>query len=223
MIKGYLKQEIRRFFEGQADFENLPVSEFNGLLESIKLKKVRKGQWIFDQEDGFENVFFLKEGHVKLFSMNEEGEEGYLSFVTPKSMFPVRGILDSKEYQYNAVALCDVELYYLPAEEMRRTIIHNYTFTISFMKRMEKMVCYSESLLERTTSSSAKQRVKQVLEGLVEEYGQRENGIRKIPFKIFLKDLATLSGTTSETAGTVINQMKKEKKVSYNKKIISFM
>lgn len=223
MIKGYFEHEIRSFFEEQSDFENLPVSELEKVIQAVRVKRIRKGQWIFDQEDDFDNIYFLRKGHIKLFSMNEEGEEGYLSFLTPKTMFPLRGLLNGSTYQYNAVALCDIEIYYMPAEEMRSIIIHNYAFAISFMQRMEDLVCYSESLLERTTSSSAGERVRQVIEGLGEEHAILENGQKTIPFRIYLKDLAILSGTTSETVGTVINKMKEDKKVSYNKKIISFI
>jgi hypothetical protein len=65
--------------------------------------------------------------------------------------------------------------------------------------------------------------VRQVLDYLNEDYAQTHGTVKKVPFKIFLKDLAVLSATTSETAGSVIKAMKEEKKVLYNNKIISFI
>lgn len=91
------------------------------------------------------------------------------------------------------------------------------------MRRMEHHLHRSEKLLEKTTCSSAAQRVRQVLDYLNEDYAQTHGIVKKVPFKIFLKDLAVLSATTSETAGSVIKAMKEEKKVLYNNKIISFI
>jgi CRP-like cAMP-binding protein len=223
MTKGQLEREIYEFLEAQMDFANLPSSEINRLSKIMRKKKIRKGQWIFDQEDEFEYAFFVKKGHVKLFSMNPDGDTTSVAFLVPQAMFPLRGVLQGQKYCYNAVAMCNSEIYLLPIEELRKIIVHHYAFTMSFMKRMEQLIDRSEKLLERTTCSNATQRVRQVLDCLNEDYAQRCGNIKKVPFKIFLKDLAVLSATTSETAGTVIKEMKDEKKVLYNKKIISFI
>jgi CRP-like cAMP-binding protein len=222
MIKNEQTGEIRRFFKGQADFENLCSSEMDQMIQTLRLKKIRRNEWIFDQGEDFDRIYFLKKGHVRLFSMNEEGETGYLSFLTPKTMFPLQGVLTGKTYCYNAKAVGDVELYVMPIEEIRRIIIHNYAFTMTYMKRMEQIMYRSEKNLERKTSSNANQRVRQVIAGLNEDYAQIKGDKKQIPFKVFLKDLAVMSGTTTETAGTVVKEMKKRNEILYNKKIISF-
>lgn len=223
MINNQLELEVKSFLEGQSDFANLPSSEITRLSQVIRKKKIRQGQWIFDQEDEFEYVFLMKEGHVKLFSMDLEGDMTSVSYIVPQMVFPLRRILQGRKYCYNAVAMCTSEVYILPIKEMRKIIVHHYAFTMAFMRRMEHHLHRSEKLLEKTTCSSAAQRVRQVLDYLNEDYAQTHGTVKKVPFKIFLKDLAVLSATTSETAGSVIKAMKEEKKVLYNNKIISFI
>jgi hypothetical protein len=84
MINNQLESEVKSFLEGQSDFANLPSSEITRLSQVIRKKKIRQGQWIFDQEDEFEYVFLMKEGHVKLFSMNLEGDMTSVSYIVPQ-------------------------------------------------------------------------------------------------------------------------------------------
>lgn len=88
---------------------------------------------------------------------------------------------------------------------------------------MERLVERTTSLIEQTTSSNATQRVCQVLSGLKAEYGQKRGTVRQIPFQILLKDLAVLSGTTTETVTTVVKQLQQQNKIRYNRKLISFI
>lgn len=114
MVNNQLELEVKSFLEGQSDFANLPSSEITRLSQVIRKKKIRQGQWIFDQEDEFEYVFLMKEGHVKLFSMNLEGDMTSVSYIVPQMVFPLRGILQGRKYCYNAVAMCTSEVYILP-------------------------------------------------------------------------------------------------------------
>lgn len=223
MISPTIQTELKKFYMAQPDFGNLPMQELDRLSEATRFKRVHRGQWIFDQGDELSNVYFLKEGHVKVTAMNAEGDLTYLSFLTPQAIFPLRGILNGEEYCYNSIAITDLEVYIVPVTEIRRVIIHNYACLVSFIQRMERLVERTTSLIEQTTSSNATQRVCQVLSGLKAEYGQKRGAVRQIPFQILLKDLAVLSGTTTETVTTVVKQLQQQNKIRYNRKLISFI
>ncbi|MEE6657623.1 Crp/Fnr family transcriptional regulator [Pediococcus acidilactici] len=223
MISPTIQTEIKKFYLAQPDFGNLPMQEIERLSEATRLKRVHRGQWLFDQGEEFSRGYFLKNGHVKVTAVNAEGDLTYLSFLTPQAFFPLRGILNGEEYCYNSIAITDLEVYIVPIAEIRRVIIHNYACLVSFTQRMEQLVERTTSLIEQTTSSNATQRVCQVLSGLKKEYGQRRGTVQQIPFQILLKDLAVLSGTTTETVTAVVKQLQQQNRLRYNRKIISFI
>ncbi len=207
----------------QPDFGNLPMQELDRLSEARVLNGCTGDNGFLIRGMSLVTCIFLKEGHVKVTAMNAEGDLTYLSFLTPQAIFPLRGILNGEEYCYNSIAITDLEVYIVPVTEIRRVIIHNYACLVSFIQRMERLIERTNSLIEQTTSSNATQRVCQVLSGLKAEYGQKRGTVRQIPFQILLKDLAVLSGTTTETVTTVVKQLQQQNKIRYNRKLISFI
>lgn len=91
MISPTIQTEIKKFYMAQPDFGNLPMQELDRLSEATRFKRVHRGQWIFDQGDELSNVYFLKEGHVKVTAMNAEGDLTYLSFFNATGNFSTEG------------------------------------------------------------------------------------------------------------------------------------
>ncbi|GEP19164.1 Crp/Fnr family transcriptional regulator [Pediococcus argentinicus] len=216
------KHEEIQFLKRQTECRKLNKSEFNRLVKEVRIKTVRAGQSLFDQMDDLNHLYCLMDGHIKIQSFDQHAEPTFLSYLTPGSIFPIRGLKSGSYHHYRAEAICTLKVIVLPVELMRGFVISNHQFTLAVLDRMELVLRSTEKMMKRTVTSCAKLRVEQSLQVIREKYADSENGQERIPFKITIKDLATISGTTRETTGLVLKDLKSDNRLKYQKKMMCF-
>lgn len=86
---------------------------------SIPLRKIKKGQKIFSQNDKSREMYFLKTGQVKIQRV-KDGEVLDLAVLTQGSVFGEMSLLDAKPRSATAVAVEDCELSIINMEEFQR-------------------------------------------------------------------------------------------------------
>ena len=126
-------------------------------------------------------------------------------------------------YTYTAQAMTDIETFYLPVSYYEKLARKNPEQLIYMIQKISKVVEIHELRIQIGLTSSAFDRVKQNLFILKEELGvPTEDGHITIPYPITLKELAVNSGTTRETAGQVIKQLRDSGLLDYHKKHFTF-
>ena len=211
---------LRKEIEFRKSFCKLNEDEFNLLMSGCRLKKIQPQRWIFDQGDKLDKIYFLLEGHIKMFSIDENGKFDSLKFISANSFFPMEGITISGEQKQNAVAVEESLVAIIDLKILKKLMKSNFNFLYSFFNQMELENNRISQILKYNSCTSANRRVRQALNFIREEHSTSKN---YVPFKILIKDIAALSGTTIETTGFVIKELIRENVISYNKKRIKFL
>ncbi|BBM13596.1 Transcriptional regulator ArcR [Enterococcus mundtii 1A] len=207
----------------QPDFEHFTDEEFEEIKEQTVLRSYKKGQVLFDEGDERQRFYVLTEGLIRLERYDESATYYYYDYVTANNLFPMSGIFEEEPYTYTAQAMTDIETFYFPVACYEKIVKNNPNQLIYMIQKLGKVVQMHELRIQIGLTSSAFDRVKQNLFVLKEELGiPTEDGHISIPYPITLKELAVNSGTTRETAGQVIKQLKDSGLVNYDKKRFTF-
>lgn len=207
----------------QPDFEQFTDEEFQMIKEHTVLRSYKKGQILFDEGDDRQRLYILTKGLVRLERYDESATYYYYDYVNANNLFPMSGIFEDNTYSYTAQAMTDIETFYLPTACYEKIAKNNPNHLIYMIHKLSKVVEMHELRIQIGLTSSAFDRVKQNLFILKEELGvPTEDGHVEIPYPITLKELAVNSGTTRETAGQVIKQLKDSGLLDYQKKRFTF-
>ncbi|EPH95156.1 MULTISPECIES: Crp/Fnr family transcriptional regulator [unclassified Enterococcus] len=207
----------------QPDFAHFTDEEFQLIKEHAVIRSYKKGQILFDEGDDRSRLYLLTKGLIRLERYDESATYYYYDYVNPNNLFPLAGIFESETYAYTAQAMTDIETFYLPVSYYEKLTKKNPAQLLYLVHKLSKVVEMHELRIQIGLTSSAFDRVKQNLFILKEELGEEtEDGHTCIPYPITLKELAVNSGTTRETAGQVIKQLKDSGLLTYNKKHFIF-
>lgn len=95
-------------------FSCLTESKLQSLEKFIYWRTYRKGQFLFLEGDSRERIYLLLDGFVKLERVNQSGNLIYEDYVKPFTVFPYGGMFTDQVYNYTALAMTDVDIYYIP-------------------------------------------------------------------------------------------------------------
>ena len=216
-------------FEGRTSLKEYPEfalftdDEYLEIENNLYSRSYKKGQILFDPGDERNRIFFLKKGLVKFEKMDESGTFFYIDFAKENTLFPYIGLFEDDSYHVSAMAMTDIELFYIPTNVFEQVIQSNSQHLIFYIKKLSDQLKKYEFRLQGCVSSSAFCRVKNTLGILMKELG--EKNYRKeivIPYAIQINDIAKCSGTVRETASLAMKKMIKEQKIKYVQKELLF-
>ncbi len=186
-------------------------------ISSYATKRVfKKRSILLYQGEAPRMAYVIQSGLVKMYSINNAGEEQVVAFYGPNDFFPAPWIFNktpSSLYYYETIANC--EMMTLPRETLR-DIIHRPEF---LAQTLDYFVSSHTGLLMRITAleqSRAREKIMFTLYYLLFRYGQlTKPGLYIINFPLTHKVIASLIGLTRETTSSEIIKLKKQKVLQY--------
>ena len=178
----------------------------------------KKGSILLYQGEAPRMAYILLEGVLKVYSINNAGEEQIVTFQIKNDLFPspwIFGRTATTLYYYEA--LTDCEVLTCPRDELRKVIFGQP----KLMERtLEYYVTGYTSMLMRITAleqSRAREKIMFTLYYLLFRYG-RENkaGAYSVELSLTHSVIASLVGLTRETTTTELSKLKRQKVLQYN-------
>ena len=195
------------------------MSVIEQFLQDYIAKAYAKGEIIVFQGEAPRTAFLVKNGVVKVYNLNHNGDEKPVGFRFQNDLFPVSWLFEkapSALYYYEA--LTDVVLYHVPREAY-----------LGFLKKhpeemyiqLERMVMDDMGNLLRLNAlqhSRARDKLIYTLHYLVVSRGQMITAdTAEILLDLTHQDFANLTGLTRETAATELNKLKSLGVITYGK------
>ncbi|MEL7121816.1 MAG: Crp/Fnr family transcriptional regulator, partial [Bacteroidota bacterium] len=158
---------------------------------------------------------------VKISQTSDDGREVIKRFLIPGNMFGELALLGGKVYQDNAVSLNDeVEVYQLRAHHLLNMMRDNHELTLHILKWVYERIEAMETKLEAMVLKDARARIIDFLKETANKVG------RKVGFELLIKlsltqqDIANIVGTSRQTVTTVLNELKRENLIHFNRRSI---
>lgn len=191
-------------FTDQNEPEWLHVQQI--AIERFFAKRTR----VFTEGSDKEAVFFIREGMVKTYKIDENGNECIISFLKPGDMFPHIGLFNRDPYPATAEAMVDSRLYAIPIGRFEQLLLNTPAIAIKVLRVLDMKIKELQEKLRQFTGQDVNRRALSFLLNLAEHYGRQQGNALLIELPLTNQELASAVGTTRETINRLLNQLRKE-------------
>lgn len=212
--------------------EQCIVKQFNSLkhlsreelvrVSACKTSKfIKKGEPLFEEGERINGVFCIKDGVCKVSKMSENGRNQIISLIKKGDLIGERSLISDEPSNLTAVALNDMEVCFVPKDEIMRDLEKNPNFTMSVLKDMAKTLKKSDNVIVEMAQKTVKQRLAETLIRLKEKFDVNDDGI--INLQLSREDFANIVGTATESAIRLLSDFKKKGLVEFKGKEIKIL
>jgi CRP/FNR family cyclic AMP-dependent transcriptional regulator len=190
----------------------------NEIRSKARVRSFKKRSILLYQGEAPRMAYVLKSGVVKLYTINNAGEEQIAAFHAKNDIFPSSWIFGkSSTTLYYFEALTDCEVLTLPREELYKVLVAKPELLRS---TLDYFVTNYTGLMMRVTAleqSRAREKIMFTLYYLLFRYGRpTKSGNYVIELGLTHSIIASLVGLTRETTTTELSKLKRQKVVDYN-------
>lgn len=208
------------FFEDVNLFNILCPHKFKTYKAHHDFDAYKKSDYIYFEEDTANKVYLIENGKVKIGYYNEDGQEIVMAILRKGELFGEKAILGERiRHEFaqsidNSTSICPVEV-----DTMHDLMRDNKNFSF----RIYKFIGFKFQKLERRLQlllfKDAKTRLIEFLDELCKEYGYdcEKTGDHIIKHPYTQKDIASLIGISRPTLNTLLNNLKENHIIDFNR------
>jgi len=209
--------------------EQCIVRQFNSLkylskddivrISNCKTSKFKKkGEPIFEEGDYLNGVYCIKDGVCKVSKRSENGKNQIVNLVKRGDLLGERSLISEEVSNLNAIALEDMEVCFIPKEEIFRDLEKNASFTMDVLKNMAFSLKNSDNLIVDMAQKSVKQRLAETIIKLQTKFGVNDSGA--INLQLSREDIGNIIGTATESCIRLLSEFKKCRYIDFQGKNI---
>ncbi len=190
-----------------ASEKNITLADL--LSEEREIKNYAKGQMVYKAGGRPSNLFYVVKGKLKLFKINEQGNEFIISILKEGDFFGYNPLLEGAVYTDSVEPLEDVEIKLIPKEDFLSLMFEHNETANQFIRMLTKNISEQEEQLVRLAYNSLRKRVADGVLYLNDKFKSSANG--KGEFKISRQNLANVTGASKESVIRMLSDFKEEK------------
>ncbi|GAA4816869.1 Crp/Fnr family transcriptional regulator [Litoribaculum gwangyangense] len=211
------------FFEDVNLFQMLCPHKFKEYKENHDFDSYKKQDYIYFEEDSSNKVFLIEKGKVKIGYYNEDGTEVTKAILSRGQLFGEKAILGERKREEFAQSIdSSTRICPISVDTMYDLMRKNETFSFRVYKFIGFKLQKLERQLQLLMFKDTKTRLLEFLDELCSEYGYdcNKTGDKIIQHPYTQKDIASLIGTSRPTLNILLNELKDEKVIQFNRKEI---
>lgn len=192
--------------------KNLTKEELTRIAACKTSRTVKRGEVIFEEGVMLNGVFCVRDGIGKLTKLSANGKDQTVTLIVKGELLGQRSIISGERTNLRATALNDMELCFIPKDEIMRALRDNSNFTLDILKRMAIDLKEADNIIVNMAQKSVKQRLAEALISIHKSFGTNADGTLSI--LLSREDFASIVGTATESAIRVLSQLKKDGLIS---------
>ena len=185
---------------------------------STGVRRVLRGENVFQPTDKADSIYFIKEGKVKISALNSEQKEVTKAIYSSGDLFGEQAILDQEFRRDWAVALQNTTLQVLSAVEMLSMLNGRTDLTMLLMQLIVTRQQDMEHRLESLVFRDSRSRVVECLVKLTAQKGQQVGFEWVLRNPITHQEIANLTATSRQTVTTTLNDLRYARILTFNRK-----
>ncbi|MEN8965534.1 MAG: Crp/Fnr family transcriptional regulator [Polaribacter sp.] len=212
--------------------EQCIVRKFNSLThlsreELVKIsacktsRTIKKGEPLFREGEHINGIFCIKDGICKVSKMSENGRNQIVNLIKKGDILGERSLISQEASNLEAIALEDMEVCFIPKEEIIEDLEKNPKFSMSVLKDMANNLKKADNIIVDMAQKTVKQRLAETLINLKEKFDTNNDGI--INVRLSREDIANIIGTATESAIRLLSDLKKKKYIEFVGKEIKIL
>ena len=190
-------------------FKEMNMDEMKMVQNQTQMREVKKGDYIYFPEDPSTQVFFLKEGQIKIGTYSEDGRESIRTILNPGEIFGELSLIGEEKRNDFAQAIDDnVLVCAMSMKDMEYMMENSNKLSLRVTKLIGLRLKKTEIKLNDLLFKDARQRIIDFVKNLALEQGKKigEEIMVKHPFTH--QDIANLTASSRQTVTTVLNELR---------------
>ena len=215
------KQTIIEFLYQYPIFSNLTAEEFSDSVNKMDFLHYKKNQLIYKINDRSDRIFFLAKGSIKLSNIAEDGRELIKNILHPMAIFGESSIGNQKFRSENATCMDDkISIASISVKDLRILMIQNRILSNNVIQMMADKLLNSEQKFENIIFKDARSRIIEFLKDSVKKQGRQVGLEMLVKHSLTQQDIANITGTSRQTVTSVLNELRKENLIHFDRKRI---
>lgn len=211
------------FFDNIDVFQILCPHRFEDFAKEHNFSFLKKGDYVYFEEDAANKVFLINQGKVKVGYTTEDGEEIVTAILVKGQIFGEKAILGEEKRNEFAQALdSDTSICVIKLDVMYEMLRRNNEFSLKIYKFIGYRFKKLERRLQIMLFKDAKTRLLEFIKELADDYGFTNaiTGDKVIRHPYTQKDIASLIGLSRPTLNVLINELQNENILTFDRKEI---
>ncbi len=210
------------FLRGVAIFKGLPNQFIYDLSTRVRKVPYKKGNYIFQDFDEANALYFVKRGIIKVKKINAEGKE-LIIYIKQLGDILAEAYLFCKKgtvYHETAEALVDTEVFVLSHADLEDILTINPSACTTMVRFMgEQLHDFTAQLVDLTLLDVYSNTIKAIAR-LAYKIGYKVNNEMRIEIPLSIQDLAKFIGASRESVTRVIKKLREQNIITiHNRKI----
>jgi len=207
------------YFEDINLYKILCPHKFKAYKDTHEFDKYSKKEFIYFTDESASKVYLIDQGKVKIGYYKEDGTEVIKSILSKGEIFGEKTILGEDKHTDFAQAIDkDNSICSISTEELQGLMLRNRPLSIKLYRFIGLRIKKLERRLELLLFKDTRTRVLEFISELEQEFGTSLiNGNVKIKHPYTQKDMASLLGTSRPSLNIVMNELKGEGFLDFNR------
>ncbi len=201
------KQKVKTLIDTKKGLEDLELLAKKGELFSYHKKDI-----LFKEGEIPRKLFYILSGKVKTYRTNDFGKELITGIFKEGEFIGFNALLGEERYSESAAVLEYAQVSFISKEAFYELLHTNSDFSTLFIKMLSANIREKESRLVDLAYSSIRKRIANALLVFHQKYHSTNNKI-----DVLRDDLASLAGTTKESASRTLTDFKTEKLIDIDR------
>jgi CRP-like cAMP-binding protein len=202
-------------------FDGMDDSQMKMVEKMTTMSKMGKHNPIYFPEQPSNNIFFLKEGHVKLYRLHEDGREVILDILGPGEIFGELSIVDQGGRREAAETIDDALVCSMSMKDFEGMLLHNPSLNLQLTKWIGLRLRRFEEKLSDLAFKDVTQRIISFLVRYAEDFGKIKEGTVQISSSLSHQEIAHLTAASRQTVTTVLNELKERGMIDFTRKTLT--
>lgn len=195
-------------FKSQSVLQNLPAEDLAILTSHLLEQRYDKGEIIFREGSTPDGIFYVVEGKVKKYKIDQEGREQIIYVANTGELIGYHAVLAESRYPDSAATLEKSKIAFIPKEDFLEVLQKSEVIS----RRLLKTLSHEFEVLVNSVSVFAHKTVRErlALQLIVLREKYKVNFKAGMPVEINMsrEDLANLVGTARETIVRILGEFK---------------
>lgn len=205
--------DIQAFLARQFLFESLSQEQTALVAKFASIKKIKKGEQLFSEEQPATSFFIVVSGSLKIYKLSSEGSEQILHIQKSGDLVAEAIIFDFDTYPAYCEALENTILIRLSKPDFLRLLQHFPEITFKIMSAYSRRLRLLVAKIEELSLHDVKSRLANYL---INNYAVKNNQ-NMVRLSLSKKDLASMLGTIPETLSRTLSYFKRAQLISEEK------
>ncbi len=209
------------YFENVDLFSILCPRKVGNMEEKHPINSFKKNEFIYFPNDKANYIYMIADGRVKIGHYTEEGKEVVKAILGKGEIFGELALTGEEKREDFAQSLDEnTSVCPMSIEEMQNLMLEDKELSFKIYKLIGLRIRKLERKIESLVFKDARTRIIEFLKDAAEWKGKKVGFETMIPTRLTHKDIANLTGTSRQTVTTILNELKEQNLINFDRRKI---